>query len=167
LREANNWGKTVFINCRYGNVLGSRASILELLLRLKQEDKPFTITDKRCTRFWLQMDDAIDLILLSLEQEYPGVTIVPKAAASPVMSLFKAVDSDREIIDVGIRPGEKIHEMLIDPVESLHTVDMGNYFIVYPPTSKIKSNLPDQYQYTSDNPAKTLSVDDLREIVNT
>ena len=164
LREANNWGKTVFINCRYGNVLGSRASILELLLKLKKENKPFTITDKRCTRFWLRMDDAIDLILLSLEQEYPGVTVVPKAAASPILSLFKAVDPDREIIDVGIRPGEKVHEMLVDSVESLHTVDMGKYFLVHPPTSNVHSNLPDQYQYTSDNPAKILSINDLIEM---
>lgn len=165
LREANNWGKTLFINCRYGNVLGSRASILELLFKLKKEDKPFVITDKRCTRFWLLMQDAIDLILLSAEQEYPGVTVVPKAAASSVLALFEAVDPSREVIDAGIRPGEKIHEMLVDPVESLHTVDMGDYFLIYPPVSKVATNLPDQYQYTSDNPAKVLSINDLKEMI--
>jgi len=166
LREANNWGKTIFTNCRYGNVLGSRASILELLNKLKREDKPFTVTDARCTRFWLLMDEALNLILLSLEQDHPGVTVVPKAPASLVIDLFKAVDPDRQIIDIGIRPGEKRHELLIDKVESRHTIDMGDYFIVYPPQSVVETNLPDEYEYSSSTPAHCLTLDELRTLVS-
>lgn len=165
LREARSWGNTIFTQTKYGNVLGSNASILELLLKLKREDKPFTITDARCTRFWLTMDAAIDLVLLALEQEN-GNMVVPKAAASPVISLFKAVDPDREIIDVGIRAGEKVNELLIDSVEARHTVDMGDYFLVYPPQCEGSGNLPFGYEYSSDNPAKLLSVEDLRELMH-
>lgn len=166
LREANGWGNTLFTAARYGNVIGSNASIFELLLRLKQENKPFLITDARCTRFWLTMEDAIDLIILAAQQEYPGVTIVPKAPASYVLDLFHAVDPDHEIIDIGIRPGEKLHELLIDRVESRHTIDWGSYFVVYPPQSNMKSNLPDGYEYSSDNPARWLSIEELREMAD-
>lgn len=164
-REANTWGKTWFNSTRYGNVIGSANSIRPRLEELKAQGKPFTITDVRCTRFWLTMDEAINLILLTFQQEKRGTTVVPKANASPVISLFKAVDPDWPIIDIGIRPGEKISELLIDDVESRHTVDMGDYFIVYPPDSTIPTNLPDGYEYSSDNPCHILSVEELSKIM--
>lgn len=164
LREARTWGNTLFTQAKYGNVLGSNASILELLLRLKRENKPFTITDKRCTRFWITMNEAIDLILLAAEQS-SGNMVVPKAAASPLINLFKAVDEDREIIDIGIRAGEKIDELLIDDVEARYTVDKGNYFLVYPPQCNGSGNLPDGFTYNSRTPDKVLSVEDLRKII--
>jgi UDP-N-acetylglucosamine 4,6-dehydratase len=165
-REANCWGDTVFTMCRYGNVLGSNQSILEYLIKLKAENKPFKITDARCSRFWLTMADAVNLVLMAVELQYPGSTVVPKAPASYVIDLFKAVDEDHEIIDIGLRLGEKIHEQLLQEVESRHTVDMGDYFIVYPPDSMITSNLPDGYGYYSNNPARRLTKEDLRKMCN-
>lgn len=163
-READTWGTTRFVNARYGNVVGSSNSLLPYLKSLKAQNKPFTITDRRCTRFWLTINQAIDVILLSLEQEERGITIVPKAPASPIMELFLAVDSNWKIEETGLRPGEKVHEMLIDPIESQHTVDKGDYFIIHPPDRKIDSNLPRDYTYTSDAPAKTLSRSELKEM---
>jgi UDP-N-acetylglucosamine 4,6-dehydratase/5-epimerase len=164
-REANSWGSTKFNAARYGNVIGSANSIKPKLLELKSQEKPFTITDSRCTRFWLTMDEAIDLILLTAEQQEPGTVVVPKANASPVISLFKAVDPEWPVVDVGIRPGEKIHELLIDDVEARTTIDLGSHFIVYPPNASIVSNLPDGYEYSSANPLHCLTVEELRDLL--
>lgn len=164
LREANNWGDTIFTMARYGNVLGSANSIYPLFKRQVRENKPFTITDVRCTRFWLSMSQAINLILQAAEQDIPGVTVVPKAPASYVTDLANAIDPDREIIDIGIRAGEKIHEMLIDDVEARYTIDYGDYFIVYPPDFAANSNLPFGYTYTSNNPVRWLSGQELLDL---
>jgi len=161
LREANSWGNTLFTMARYGNVLGSANSIYPLFKRQARENKPFTITDTRCTRFWLSMNQAIDLVLLAAQQTHPGVTVVPKAPSSYVTDLAKAIDPDREIVDIGIRAGEKIHELLIGNVESIYTVDFGDYFLVYPPQTSVESNLPFQYEYSSDNPVKWLTSEEL------
>lgn len=164
-REANSWGNTRFSNVRYGNVVGSANSILPHLLRQKEDNKPFTITDARCTRFWLSMDEAIDLVLLASRLDNPGTTVVPKAPASKVIDLFRAVDPNWEIVDIGIRPGEKIHEQLIDEVESRCTIDAGEYFVVYPPDRNITSNLPDGYGYYSDTTARQLSITELQKLL--
>lgn len=163
-REANTWGDTVFTSARYGNVVGSANSIQPHLLKLKSEGKTWGITDIRCTRFWLRMSEATDLILLALEQE-KGTTVVPKAPASKVIDLFRAVDPDWPVEDIGIRPGEKVHEQLVDEVESRCTVDTGNYFLVYPPQTKVKSNLPEGYGYYSSNPVRWLSVEELKQMM--
>lgn len=167
-REANTWGDTSIVGVRYGNVIGSNNSILPQLLKQKAEGKPFTITNARCTRFWLKMDEAIDLIIRAAnerESAHTGITFVPKAPASKVLDLFHAVDPDWPVVDIGIRTGEKIHEQLIDEIESRHTWDFGDYFIVFSPHSTATGNLPDGYGYYSNNSAQTLSVDDLREML--
>lgn len=166
-REANilGEGKTRFCAARYGNVIGSANSILPHLLRQKAEGKPFTITDARCTRFWLTLNQAIDLILLAYAKDDPATTVVPKAPASHVLDLFRAVDPLYPVVDIGIRPGEKIHELLIDEVEARNTVDCGDHFVVFPPDSQVVSNLPDGYRYSSENPEHKLSIEELRRML--
>ncbi len=164
-REANTWGDSQFNAVRYGNVIGSASSIKPKLEELKAKGLPFTITDARCTRFWLTMDAALDLILLAFSQTEAGTIVVPKAYASPVINLFRAVDPDWPIVDIGIRPGEKLNELLLDDVEVRHTVDMGDYFLVYPPDSNIISNLPDGYEYSSNNPIHILTVEELKRMI--
>lgn len=150
LREANTWGNTVFTMARYGNVLGSQNSIYPLLKRQLRENKPFTLTDERCTRFWLSINQGIDLILLALQQT-AGVTVVPKAPASPVLTLMKALDPEHEIRIIGLRPGEKLHEQLIEEQESHYTFDRKTHFEVYPQNSVV-SNFADEYGYYSNAP---------------
>jgi UDP-N-acetylglucosamine 4,6-dehydratase len=164
-REANSWGKTHFSNILYGNVIGSSNSILPFLLSQKEKGLPFLITDARCTRFWLRLDDAIDLILLSYQIDQPGTTIIPKAPASKVLDLFKAVDPDWPIKDIGIRPGEKIHELLVSEVEARYTEDKGDYFLMHSPLETVEHSLPDGYRYTSDNPNHTLSIEELKTLL--
>lgn len=164
-REANSWGETRFSSVLYGNVLGSANSILPHLLKQKELGKPFLITDVRCTRFWLKMDQAIDLIIKAYQIDEPGTAVIPKAPASRVFDLFKAVDPDWPVEDIGIRPGEKIHEMLLSDVEARYSMDCGDHFLMYSPLSDVKSNLPDGFEYTSDKPDKSLSRSDLREML--
>src|SRR5574341_340856 len=163
-REANTWGNTVFTSARYGNILGSANSLQPHLIKLKAAGKPWGITDRRCTRFWLNINAAIDLLLLALQQK-AATTVVPKASASRVLDLFNAIDPNWEVVDIGLRPGEKVHEQLIDEVESRCTLDMGEYFLVYPPEEKIISNLPDGYGYYSSNPYHWLSIEELRDML--
>lgn len=167
-RQANAWGETKFVLCRYGNVLKSANSIVPLFERQIKEDVPFTITDLRMTRFWLSMKDAIDLILRTINTASPGTILVPKAPAMSVVDLAKALDPDRKIVEIGIRPGERLHETLIVREESLHTLGTQDMFYIYPPDMKVVPDekfhrLVSQYEYTSDKPCHWLSREELFE----
>lgn len=164
-REANSWRNTTFKSVRYGNVLKSNASLVPYFEKLIKENKPFTITDFRMTRFWLSMKQAIDLIFYALENSPAGTITVPKAPAMSVVDLAKALDLDREQVEIGIRAGERLHENLVIAEEALHTIDIGNYFIIYSPREKVKSNLPILYEYTSDNPTHWLTNEELFELL--
>jgi UDP-N-acetylglucosamine 4,6-dehydratase len=119
------------------------------------------------TRFWLSMKQAIDLILYALENSSRGTITVPTAPAMSIVDLAHTLDPDREIVEIGIRPGERIHETLIVREESLHTINLGGHFIIYPPQEKtIISNLPSQYEYTSDKPFHILTSDEMKELLN-
>lgn len=166
-READKWSEnTRFILVRYGNVLRSNASVVPLFEKLISENKPFTITDLNMTRFWISMSTAINIILAADKWPDSGVVMVPKPPAMAMVDLAHALDNTREIIETGIRPGEKIHEQLINSSESLHTLDVGNYFVVFSPTVKINSNLPVGYEYTSNNPSYWIDRLELYEMLN-
>lgn len=160
-REANAWSDTEFLSVRYGNVLKSANSLVCLFEKQIKENKPFTITDFRMDRFWLSMYQAVDLILFALEHSEPATITVPKAPAMRVVDVAKTLDPNREIIEIGIRPGERISETLVIREESMHTVDIGKHFIIYPPQKKVESNLPFQYEYTSDKPEHWITSEEL------
>src|SRR3990167_5294417 len=164
-REANEWGHTSFVSVRYGNVLRSANSLLILLEDQIKQNKPFTITDPRMSRFWLSMRQAIDLILYALENSESGTVTVPHAPAMLVTDVAKTLDPDREQIMIGVRAGERLHETLVVREESQHTVDIGNYFVVYSPKDHIQSNLPFQYEYISNKPSHWLTSDELKGLL--
>jgi UDP-N-acetylglucosamine 4,6-dehydratase len=173
-QEANCWSDTAFRLCRYGNVLGSRGSVVPFFRALRDSGRPLTITDRRMTRFWMTMDQAVDLVLKAYLHPSRGVIVVPVAPASPVYDLAQAVIRERQMVtsstiaDIGIRPGEKIHECLIHRGESLHAYKpdvYGDCFVIYPSTHKEAGDLPDQFEYTSDQPEHVLTVDDLVELL--
>lgn len=161
-REACSWGDTKFVLCRYGNVLRSNNSIVPLFESQIRDDKPFTITDINMTRFWLSMKQAIDLVLYTYYNAERGQIIVPKAPSMSIVDLARTLDPNRHIIEIGIRPGERVHETLIVREEALHSRDDGKHFTIHPPTAKLEANLPYQYEYTSDKPAHWLTSDELK-----
>jgi len=123
--------KTKFSCVRYGNVIGSRGSIVEILLKNK-DARTVHITDERMTRFWLDLEKTFTLVLFALENMAGGEIFIPKAPVMKLPDLFDAIvpKAKREVI--GIRPGEKLHEILVTTEEALHSVELDDYFVILP-----------------------------------
>ena len=130
--------KTRFVAVRYGNVLASRGSVVPLFIDQIEAGGPITITDKNMTRFLLTLDQAVDTVFEALQFAEAGETYIPKIKAARIIDVVSALVGKRkiEIKETGVRPGEKLHEVLVSQEESLRTVSRGNYFA-------IKSLLPE------------------------
>ena len=163
--------KTSFSVVRYGNVAGSRGSVIPLFMRLvKEGKKELPITDVRMTRFWITLDEGIDLVLKAIEESRGGEIFVAKIPSFKIVDLAKAICPDCKLKVIGIRPGEKLHEVLITEEDSRSTYDYGNYYIIYPQLAwwkqKIKEGgkkVPEGFRYSSDKNDWWLSVEELRE----
>jgi len=129
---------TRFICVRYGNVMASRGSVIPLFHKQIQNGGPVTITVPEMTRFLITIDHAVDTVFSAIRDAEAGETFIPTAPAATVENIAKAIIGNRKIDIVinGIRPGEKLHEILVSEEEMLHTVKKGNYFA-------IKSMLPE------------------------
>jgi UDP-N-acetylglucosamine 4,6-dehydratase len=158
---------------RYGNVVGSRGSVIPVFREQLRTDGRITITDERMTRFWITLPQAVDLVLTALEQMEGGEVFVPKIPSMRVVDLARAIAPDAPHERIGIRPGEKLHEILITADEARHAVDVGRMFVVLPehPWWDGKgSNLegrpvPDGFSYTSDSNDVWLTVADLQALL--
>jgi len=126
--------KTRFICVRYGNVLASRGSVVPLFHEQIKNNGPVTITDVNMTRFLLSLNEAVDTVFEALAFAGPGETFIPKAPSVKMLDVAKALIGDRDIrIDVtGVRPGEKIHEILISEEEANRCMNRGNYYAIRP-----------------------------------
>lgn len=166
-------GRTKFSCVRYGNVLGSRGSVIDLLLKDGNLKKVF-ITDERMTRFWLTLEQSFALVLFALDNMEGGEIFIPKAASMKLVDLFTTVapEASREVI--GARPGEKMHEILLTTEEAKHTVSCNDYFVVLPEYNildieifkkywQLGSQLPVGFFFASDTNQKWLMPEQLRE----
>jgi len=126
--------ETRFICTRYGNVLASRGSVIPLFHDQIKQGGPVTVTTQDMTRFLLPLEHAVDTIIAALEMALPGETFVPKVPAARILDVAKALIGNREIkIDItGIRPGEKIHEIMVSDEEAWHTFQSGDYYVIKP-----------------------------------
>ena len=116
---ANSFNKTVFTLVRYGNVINSRGSVIELFLKLKEKGiKEFPITDKKMSRFWITLDEAVDLVLIALEHRDPTSIYIPKVPSMLITEVARTIDPDCTFKEIGIRPGEKLHETLCEGYSS-------------------------------------------------
>ncbi len=169
-----NGGRTKFTCVRYGNVLGSRGSVVPLFRRQIAAGGPITFTDANMTRFWLTLNDAIDLILAGLAEEESGTVLIPKCGASSMQVLADAVlwavtpyphaPGTVPVREIGIRPGEKLHEQLVNAAESMHTDDIGEHYRIYPAYAGHRGNLPAGFEYRSDT-ARQLTIESLRRML--
>ena len=164
-------GGTKFSVCRYGNVVGSRGSVVPLFLKQRGSGK-ITITEPRMTRFWITLERGVKLVIRCIERMQGGETFVPKIPSMNMMDLAKAVAPDCEIEYVGIRPGEKLHEVLISVDEARHTVELDDMYIIQPahPWWQVENlagakPLPDGFRFTSDNNSRWLSIEELRSLI--
>lgn len=129
--------QTVFTCIRYGNVSGSRGSVVPLFRKQLADGKDLTITDRRMTRFILTLPESTQLIFYAAKHGVGGEVFVKKMPGHTVLELAELLkerygSKKTKIIDIGIRPGEKLHETLVSPVESLRTVDAGDYYVILP-----------------------------------
>ena len=162
---------TRFSCVRYGNVVGSRGSVIPLF-REQQKIGKITITDKRMTRFWITLDQAVELVINALRHMQGGEIFVPKIPSMRIVDLAKAIAAECEIEVIGIRPGEKLHEVLITEEDGRSTVVYNGTYVIMPNHSwwetqnyKKGRRLPEGFVYTSNNNDQWLSVDDLRRII--
>lgn len=126
--------ETRFSVVRYGNVMGSRGSVIPFFRKLGDEGKPLPITDLRCTRFFISLPEAVQMVVDTFDFMQGGELLVPRIPSMKVTDLAHAVVPDAELVDVGLRPGEKLHEEMISPEEGRRAVIIqdGKYFIIQP-----------------------------------
>lgn len=170
--EANRMGMTKFVTVRYGNVVGSTGSVIPVFKRQIDDDGVIKITDSKMTRFWLGIDEAIDLILWaeSKAAEKPGHTFISACPAMKIVDLAEAVwkshgryPGSPAISYSGIRPGEKLHESLFNVQESSRVKKASKGFIMSPATEV--GGLPDWAEYSSEHPNKWLNVSEMVELI--
>jgi UDP-N-acetylglucosamine 4,6-dehydratase/5-epimerase len=156
---------------RYGNVVGSKGSVIPFFLR-EREKGVLPVTDRRMTRFWITLDQGADFVLKSLSGMHGGEIFVPKLPSMRLMDLAKTIGPDCRIEDVGIRPGEKLHESLITVDDAPQTLEFDDSYIIQPSFSWWDKNRPEDgrtcpegFSYTSDNNDQWLSEDDLRAMI--
>lgn len=163
---------SIFSVVRYGNVIGSRGSVIPLFLKYKQEGT-IPVTDPRMTRFWITMEQAVNFVLTCLEKMCGGELFVPRIPSMNIMDLVKAIAPEARIKIVGIRPGEKIHEVMIPRDESRRTLEFDTFYVVQPEfrfwerrSSWDGGNpVPEGFQYTSDTNPWVLTVEEMREMI--
>ena len=124
---------TVFAVVRYGNVSGSRGSVIPFFRELlNNETTELPITDTRMTRFWMTLDDAVDLVVKAVEESKGGETYVFKNPSYTITDIAEAMNPGGKIKVVGIREGEKLHEVMITSDDSRGTYDYGDHYVIYP-----------------------------------
>ena len=165
-------GGTRFSCVRYGNVVGSRGSVIPVFQRQKSTGR-LTITDERMTRFWLSLEQGVRFTIRCIETMHGGEVFVPKIPSMKVVDLASVIAPDATIEFIGIRPGEKLHEVLVSEDEARHTLELKDMFVVEPPGAlwfghewrNKGTSLPEGFTYTSNTNSEWLTVDGIRDII--
>ena len=160
---------TIFSCVRYGNVVGSRGSVIPLFLK-QRETGTITVTDARMTRFWITLEQGVKFVTEAVESMKGGEVFVPKIPSMKLSDLARAIAPDAQIQDIGIRPGEKLHESLVSQDEARAALEFDNRFEIYASGDWPKFSLnqkgkplPDGFSYSSDNNVEQLSVEQLQK----
>jgi UDP-N-acetylglucosamine 4,6-dehydratase len=157
---------------RYGNVVGSRGSVVPLFQRLAGQGR-LPITDIRMTRFWITLRQAVQFVIDNFDRMSGGEIFVPRIPSTTILDLAKAIDPQAEIDVIGIRPGEKLHEEMISEDDARRTFAFDDYYVIAPLLAgwsheqqwKKGQELPEGFAYRSDTNDQWLSVDEIRRMV--
>lgn len=162
--------KTRFSVVRYGNVVGSRGSVVPFFKKVK-ETGILPITDERMTRFWITLEHGVQFVIENLERMQGGEIFVPKIPSMKVIDLAKAIAPECKIEVIGIRPGEKLHEAMITEDDARHTLEYDSFYTILPELSWWSTKefagkkLAEDFSYISNTNTQWLTVDELRELV--
>ena len=166
--------ETRFAVVRYGNVMGSRGSVIPFFRKLGEAGKPLPITDLRCTRFFITLSQAVQMVVDAFDLMQGGELLVPRIPSMKVIDLAHAVVPGAELVDVGLRPGEKLHEEMISPEEGRRAVaiDEGKYFVIQPDLAswgysspKGAVSVPDGFAYRSDTNEQWYTQREIADII--
>jgi UDP-N-acetylglucosamine 4,6-dehydratase/5-epimerase len=173
--NAYTGGKVKFSIVRYGNVVGSRGSVVPLFLNFKKKGiKEYPITDVSMTRFWITLEKGVEFVIKALEESEGGEIFVPKIPSMKVIDLAKSLDPDCKIKLIGIRPGEKINEVMISEEEARNTKIFNGAYVILPQFFKSKDlyekykkcpSVPEGFIYRSDKNDMWLTLDELKDMV--
>ncbi|MBR1572373.1 MAG: UDP-N-acetylglucosamine 4,6-dehydratase (inverting) [Lachnospiraceae bacterium] len=167
---------TRFAVVRYGNVAGSRGSVIPFFQnKIDNGETALPITDYRMTRFWISLDEGVKLVIKALEEAQGGETFISKIPSFKITDLAQAMLPGCEMPEVGIREGEKLHEIMVTREDSMHTYEYDKHFIVYPnynwwsdskliPGGKL---VAPEFEYSSGTNTEWLSVEDIRRLLKT
>ena len=164
-------GQTRFACIRYGNVVGSRGSVVPLFREQARQAGEITLTDERMTRFWLTLDRGVDFVLSCGERMLGGEVFVPKIPSTRVVDLAEAVAPGVRRRVTGIRPGEKLHEVLLTEDEARHSIELADRFLIEPEHSwwtarRGDGKRPDDaFRYASDTNPDWLTIPQLRDLI--
>jgi len=162
---------TRFSCVRYGNVVGSRGSVVQVFLRQRQTGT-ITLTDERMTRFWLSLEQGVRFTIRCIEEMRGGEVFVPKIPSMRVVDLARAIAPDTQIEHIGIRAGEKLHEVLVSEDEARHTLELEDMFVVQPPEglwfgrdwSDRGRPLAEGFRYASDTNERWLTLEEIQTL---
>jgi len=162
---------TRFACVRYGNVVGSRGSVVPLFLEQRKNGK-VSVTDPRMTRFWITLEQGVRFVIRCIEQMHGGEVFVPKIPSMRISDLVATIAPGCEIETIGIRPGEKLHEVLISEDEARHTLEFEDMFVVQPAHPwwfadnwQGGKKLNDGFKYSSDTNSQWLTRDQMRSMI--
>ena len=163
---------TKFAVVRYGNVMASRGSVIPFWRELAAQGKPLPITDRRMTRFWITLKQAVDFVIESFEIMDGGELYVPRIPSMKLTDLAEAIAPDSELVEIGIRPGEKMHEEMISVDDGRRSLRMENRYVITPAlaewTFRIPAGsepVPDGFAYSSDTNDLWLTIPELRNML--
>ena len=171
---ANNYSftyGTTFAVVRYGNVMGSRGSVIPFFREIAAQGKPLPITDLRMTRFWISIESAVEFVIDSLEMMSGGELYVPRIPSMKIIDLANAVVPGAKLIEIGMRPGEKLHEEMISADDSRRTFILENRFVVTPVAAEWGykppkgSRMPEGHAYRSDTNDLWMSEADIQRFI--
>lgn len=164
---------TKFSVVRYGNVSGSRGSIVPIWRQLAAEGKPLPVTDVRMTRFWITLPQAVKFVLDSFEMMSGGELYVPRIPSIRIIELAEAIAPGAKTVEIGIRPGEKLHEEMIALDDARRTLQLGDRYVVapylsgsdyVPPVGAVP--VPTDFCYRSDTNTEWMAVEEIRELLS-
>src|SRR6266853_1397175 len=163
--------ETKFSCARYGNVVGSRGSVIPVFQEQRKQGK-ITVTDPRMTRFWITLDHAARFVVRCLERMHGGEIFVPKIPSMKLLDMAQAVAPNCQIECVGIRPGEKLHEVLLSDDEARNSVETEEMFVSQPAQSYPRGKnwqdgtpLAEGFRYASDTNSEWLATEDLYKLI--
>ncbi|MBL7859870.1 MAG: UDP-N-acetylglucosamine 4,6-dehydratase (inverting) [Cyclobacteriaceae bacterium] len=165
----------IFSVVRYGNVMGSNGSVMPFFLK-KRSEGVLPITDRRMTRFNISLEEGCEMVFFAIEKAWGGEIFVPKIPSYKIVDVATAIAPDCKQIEVGIRPGEKLHEEMITVSDSYNTLDLGKYYAILPqqPIFNVEDykmhfkaqNVPQGFSYNSGNNDQWETVENLRVLIN-